>query len=733
MIRCRYKINNVIMKNIIKATFVLSMVLFAVVAVNYSTPGNVFAWDSDAGSGCCDGGSSGGNSDGGNQGGGEDRPDPVCTISATPKTVTKGEAVQLTWTTSYANTASIAGIGGVSIGSGSKTVYPTASTKYTMTVGRLAKTSTCAVNVVVEQPKPEVIKGCTDETAINFNPKATEDDGSCEYEVVEIPGCTDEKATNYNPEATVDNGSCKYPEPPKEGECKLSVDKWVSAETAKPGSELTYTIKVYNYGTADCTGGGVMVRDHLPKKFVYSSYEIDGDISAGYDTHGVYDAEAHSLYFNAHTLVPKEGGTIKVHGRIAEVNSCEDFTIENQAKATARELNNFTEWSYSNIVKTAVDVDCTPETPAPICESFKASVDRVAHTGGDVTLTWDTSHATKVTIYPTLGVVAADGNQSVFVSASTKFLLTAINEAGTEVTCDTTVMVDPTPEVFTCANNVLFTASDASIKKGESTKLDWKVTGADSATVSGINATTLTGSQSVSPTSDTTYTVTAKKGTQTISCPLTIDVSTNTSSGGGGGTATVRCELEASAKKITAGQEVRLTWDTSNASEVTLKDDNGKTIFTTEKYLSSEKRDYFDYTIKVTPKKDTTYTLTAERGSRDRDCKVSIDVTDDIVVLQTRDQQPLVAGIALTQVPYTGFEAGTFAAFLFYALLVLWALYITYIMVIRKEEAPAVATVSPTVMQMRQAEAIRPDLFPAIGGSVPANLPTTQKKSHLNW
>ena len=753
------------MKNIIKATFVLSMVLFAVVAINYSTTGNVFAWDANAGNGCCDGSSAGG--DGGNQGGGETLLTPVCTISATPKAIVAGEAVTLAWTTGYANTANIAGIGSVSVGSGSKVVYPTTNTTYTMSVSRLPKTTSCAVTVRVEQPKPEVIAGCTDEQAINFNEKATEDDGSCEYEEVEIPGCIDADAINYNAEATVNNGSCEYPEPPVEGECKLSVDKWVSDETATPGDELTYTIKVYNFGTADCTGGGVMVRDHLPKKFVYTSYELDGDISAGYDTHGVYDAEAHSLYFNAHTLVPKEGVQVKVHGHIAEVTTCEDFVMENQAKATARELNNFTEWSYSDIAKTAVNVDCEKpeepiygctdpdainyneeatksndsceyehETPAPVCESFTASASHVASTGGNVTLTWNTSQASTVTIYPTLeklGTVAVDGTESVFVSASTKFLLTATNEAGDEVTCDTTVLVDPAPEVFTCANNVLFTASKNSITKGNSTTLNWTVTGADSATVSGVNATTLTGSQSVSPSTDTTYTVTAKKGEQTISCPLTIDVSSNSSSGGGGGTATVRCELDASATKISSGDDVRLTWDTSGASEVTLKDDAGKVIFTTEDYLNADKRAYFDYSLKVSPKKDTTYTLTAERGSRDRDCKVSIDVTDDIVVLETRDQQPLVAGIALTQVPYTGFEAGSFAAFLFYTLLVLWALYITYILVIRKEEAPVVATVSPTVTAMRQAEAIRPDLFPTIGGTAPANLPTTQKKSHLTW
>jgi hypothetical protein len=45
--------------------------------------------------------------------------------------------------------------------------------------------------------------GCMDKGADNYNPEATEDDGSCI-----ILGCMDEGADNYNPEATEDDGSC---------------------------------------------------------------------------------------------------------------------------------------------------------------------------------------------------------------------------------------------------------------------------------------------------------------------------------------------------------------------------------------------------------------------------------------------------------------------------------------------------------------------------------------------
>ena len=47
--------------------------------------------------------------------------------------------------------------------------------------------------------------GCTNPEADNYDPSATEDDGSCI-----IPGCTNSLAINYNPGATYDDGTCVY-------------------------------------------------------------------------------------------------------------------------------------------------------------------------------------------------------------------------------------------------------------------------------------------------------------------------------------------------------------------------------------------------------------------------------------------------------------------------------------------------------------------------------------------
>lgn len=64
--------------------------------------------------------------------------------------------------------------------------------------GTLSPSCTC---------NPPIVYGCTDVNAINYNPEANKNNGTCKYE---IKGCADRKAKNYNKNANVSDGSCLY-------------------------------------------------------------------------------------------------------------------------------------------------------------------------------------------------------------------------------------------------------------------------------------------------------------------------------------------------------------------------------------------------------------------------------------------------------------------------------------------------------------------------------------------
>lgn len=392
--------------------------------------------------------------------------------------------------------------------------------------------------------------------------------------------------------------------------------------------------------------------------------------------------------------------------------------------------------SANQIVDTCAVPVTVSDNPVPVCKSFTANPSSLPFGGGTTTLAWEVEGATSVTIAPTIGSVALIGSQNVFIGSSTNYVLTAVDGSGDTVTCPAPVIVLPKePDVFTCAANVLFTVSDSSITRGQTVVLDWAVTGADSVSISEINATTAIGNQSVSPANDITYVLTATKGSDSIDCPVSVNVS---SGGGGGGSSSPRCDLEISDTKIKRGEEITLKWDTSRATEITITDDRGKVIVTTDDLLGDDKDDLFDGSITLTPARDTEYTLLAERGSRDDECSVEVEIEDNLTVLQTRDQQPLVAGIALSNVPYTGFEAGPILTLMFYLLLMAWALYVTYFLVLRQRAVSGEVYFTPDMgsketgthfgtESMKKAETVRPDVFVTVATAVetsPVNLPT---------
>jgi hypothetical protein len=77
-----------------------------------------------------------------------------------------------------------------------------------LAVGTIESGSQSFLTISINSECDELIGGCTDPDALNYNEDADFNDGSCEYPIF---GCTDPAATNFSSWANTDDGSCVYP------------------------------------------------------------------------------------------------------------------------------------------------------------------------------------------------------------------------------------------------------------------------------------------------------------------------------------------------------------------------------------------------------------------------------------------------------------------------------------------------------------------------------------------
>ena len=113
------------------------------------------------------------------------------------------------------------------------------STTYYVVVDHLATWGCYAYDLTLTQ----VFSGCMDSLAINYDPSATVDDGSCEYDFVY--GCIDELACNYVDTADVDDGSCIYPASESvdcDGNCLFNTVVVTLVEDYGDGSTATLSV-----------------------------------------------------------------------------------------------------------------------------------------------------------------------------------------------------------------------------------------------------------------------------------------------------------------------------------------------------------------------------------------------------------------------------------------------------------------------------------------------------------
>ncbi len=585
-------------------------------------------------------------------------PAPTCdSFTGAPATIVRGNSATLAWTTTNATTITISGLTGALAVDGSRVVTPTQTTAYTLTARNAAGTQvTCTRTITVTQPTPAPT--CDSFTGA----PASIIRGGSSILAWTTTGATSVLISNVTGTLAVDGSKSVSP-------TVTTTYILTAANANNVVVKCEKTITVVPPTPADPTCDEFTATPASIKKGESSTLKW-------FTTNAITATIDNAI------------GTVAVDG--TQVVSPLQTTVYLLRAVAAN----------SKVVTCPVQVTVTqtPVDTVPKCDFFTASDTSLPYGGGNVTLTWGTTRATGVTISQLAAPeVAVDGSKVVNVTETKTFILTARDADGDiDNSCFVKVLVAPRVDAdISCAANVSFGANPTSINEGQNTTLTWNTTGVTRVSidngVSPINpdgSTRLDGSAEVSPNSDTTYTLTATKGSQTINCYASVNVDER-SHGGGGGSSSPKCSLKISDSKISLGERVTLKWDTTRATEITLKDNHGKTLIDTDDKSSSEKKDLYDGEITIRPEKDTTYTLVAEKGSRDKTCKVSVDVEDTVVVTQIRDQKPLVTGIALTQVPYTGFEAGAFMTSVFYTLLAAWALYMAYVLVGRRNSMSA--------------------------------------------
>ncbi len=94
-------------------------------------------------------------------------------------------------------------------------------------------------------PPVEVDEGCTDNTALNYDPSATVSDDSCEYFTPVFFGCKDVNATNYDVRVTIDDGSCSYPPPVVYGCTNSTATNYNPLANTSDGSCIYPVVLVY--------------------------------------------------------------------------------------------------------------------------------------------------------------------------------------------------------------------------------------------------------------------------------------------------------------------------------------------------------------------------------------------------------------------------------------------------------------------------------------------------------
>jgi len=218
--------------------------------------------------------------------------------------------------------------------------------------------------------------------------------------------------------------------------------------------------------------------------------------------------------------------------------------------------------------------------------------------GQSVNLIWMVTNADEITIDQGVGTVDSEGRRRVRPTETTTYTITAKGSGGTR-----TKSIEVTVESAS-GPSIDFSASMESIQKGQPVTLTWMVNNATEVNIEGIGKVKTTGSRTVKPSNvgTTTFTLTATGPGGTKTAAVEVEVL--------GGPAP-EISFMASSESIQSGQTVTLTWQVSNATEISIEG-LGKVPARGTK--------------KLRPMETTVYTLTATGDGGTQTATVEVEI-----------------------------------------------------------------------------------------------------------
>ena len=416
----------------------------------------------------------------------QEPPEPkVCSITsftATPSTITNGSFSNLSWTTTNCNSANIQGIGAVPASFGSKTMYPTSTTTYSLTAygdnNQDAATAKVTVNQIVNPMSGDLSaspSSCTipignSTCAVSLSWNTTNPVGVSA--VTNLNG-TIATGNSGNKAVSITNGTTSY-YLYNNGE-KLDTENVTASCTSGSSWNGSYCV-LNTTDTNDCV--------------VTSFQAIPSSITKG-------DSSIISWTTSNCTTLAISGigtyGLAKNGSQVVWPASTRSYTIS----AVGSNGSTSTQTTTVNVGEQETSSKCK-------IIDFSASKTDIEE-GDSTRLRWDTTDCTRVRISD-IGSVDEDGTKTVSPKEDTTYTLTAFNTDGSSVKSTVRIYVDGEDGQSgdSCSINS-FKTSDSYIDQGELSKLTWRTTNCKNVTITNIGRVPESGSEIVYPSATTTY------------------------------------------------------------------------------------------------------------------------------------------------------------------------------------------------------------------------------------